>query len=87
MSTDKIVTLEMLHLELKKILVEIALVIDKAKRDQDEKAREYRDDVLNKLDEVIGELDDHRIERLAVKNDVENLDKRVTKLENHMKAA
>ncbi len=38
------------------------IIIDEAKRDIDEKAREYRDQILTKLDGVMGELQTMREE-------------------------
>lgn len=41
MSIDQVVTLKILRLELKKMLGEVVLMINKTKREQDETAREY----------------------------------------------
>ena len=47
----------------------------------DDRAKEYRDQILGKLDEVMGELENHREEREFIKYDMKNLNARITKLE------
>lgn len=47
----------------------------------DDKARKYRDDVLTKLDEVMGELIAAREEREFMNHDIRDHEKRITKLE------
>lgn len=69
-----------------RIVTEITFQLDKAKREIDDSARGYRDDVLTKMDGVVGELEDSRIEHKALKNDIGNLEGRLAKLEHTAKA-
>lgn len=43
--------------------------------EQDGKAQQYRDQILTKMDAVMGELEDHRIEQASIKNDIRELRK------------
>lgn len=52
--------------------------ISKMFQQQDERARNYRDQILTKMDGVMGELENHRIEHEAIKNDIKSLKKHFT---------
>lgn len=58
--------------------------VDKRFLDQDEKARGYRDEILNKLDEVMGELENSREDRLFIKHDIHDLQERMSKVEKNL---
>ncbi len=47
--------------------------VDKKFLEQDEKARGNRDDVLNKMDKIIGELEQRREEEIFIKHDINEL--------------
>jgi hypothetical protein len=92
---DTIVTISILHEELKKTLKffptreEMNEEFMKSEARMDEKARLYRDQILTKLDEVMGELAQGREDRLFLDHDVRILKEtsaehaeRITALEN-----
>ena len=56
------------------------IIIDEAKRDIDEKAREYRDEILTRLDGAMGELESRR------ENDVIGTYQRIMRLEHRQVA-
>lgn len=43
--------------------------------EQDQKAQEYRDQILTKMDVVMSELENHTIEQEGIKNDIKALKK------------
>lgn len=55
---------------------------EKFGREVDEKAREYRDEVLSKMDTVIAELEQIREDQVFMKHDVQGREQGITKLEN-----
>jgi len=54
---------------------------EKFGREVDGKAKGYRDDVLNKLDEVMGELEQIREDQSFITGDIKDHEKRIIKLE------
>lgn len=75
--------------DLNSLEVRIDIKIDQLKLEIDDNARGYRDDVLTKLDEVMGELQTMREENTVgshqlsnLKDQVENHEERITVLEN-----
>lgn len=65
--------------------------LDKLKRELDDNAKEYRNDVLNKMDEVMGELaqmrEDREVGDYQVGEKIENHEQRIIKLEHSSKTA
>ncbi len=68
--------------------IQMELFIEEKFREYDEKAKEYRDQILNGQDQLMGELSQNREDNLFrdhdiknLKEDTEDLKKRVTKLE------
>lgn len=70
-ANDELVTKGFLKGELEKFGLEM-----------DEKARGYRDDILNKMDEMMGELEQIREDQMFIHHDLKDHEKRITKLEN-----
>ena len=73
---------------------EIDVKLDRLEKEIDNNARKYRNDVLVKLDEVMGELQTRREERTIethqyseLVGQAENHEKRITNLEQIQKAA
>lgn len=60
--------------------------IQKAKDEIDTNARKYRDEILTKEDKTVAELEEIREEQVFMKNDIADLQQRVTKLEITPKA-
>ena len=52
---------------------------------QDEKAREYRDQILNGLDKLMGELGQIREDQLFTHRDLKDYERRITRLEQARK--
>ncbi len=68
--------------------------LDELKQKIDEKARSYRDDILNKLDEVMGELETMRDENLVggfqikeLRENQANHERRIRDIEKHVQKA
>lgn len=67
----------------------VEMMLEKSERRTDEKARGYRDEILTKMDQIIGELAQIREDRLFEKHGKRELEKqlddhekRIKKLEN-----
>lgn len=60
---------------------------EKFGREVDERARGYRDEILTKMDEMMGELEQIREDQAFTRHDIANHEKRITKFELSSKAA
>lgn len=74
--------------DLKNETISLRMNLDKLKLEIDDKARQYRDQVLTKLDGVMGELQNIREDNIIgshqtaeMRDQVENHEKRIQKLE------
>lgn len=103
-SSSKLLTKDELKIEIKNLeerlgdrLVSKALLryeLDKQKQELDDNAKKYRDEILGKLDKVVGELETMREDRkLAVhqtselREEIENHEKRIKRLEKVQQTA
>lgn len=85
---SNLVTKDFMEKKLTEFEIKLEGKFDKRFEQADEKARQYRDDVLNKFDEVIKELETTREDReLAVyqtremRDQIEDHEKRIRKVE------
>lgn len=69
--------------------IQVETMLEKSERRTDEKAKQYRDEILTKMDQIVGELAQMREDRLferhekrELKEQVDDHEKRIKKLEN-----
>ncbi len=58
--------------------------LNKAMEKQDEKFKEYKDEILTKLDGIVAELENHRIDRDLDAGQTRDHEERITKIEKHL---
>lgn len=61
--------------------------LEKLEKRQDEKAKGYRDEVLDKMDEVVTELEQIREDQVFINHDLKEQGTRILKLEQSAKSA
>jgi hypothetical protein len=68
----------------------VEMMFEQSERRTDEKARQYRDEVLTRMDQIVGELAQAREDKLFERHEKRELqeqigdhEKRIKKLENH----
>ncbi len=62
--------------------IKVEMMLEKTKMDIDDKARGYRDEILTKMDQVVGELAQLREDRLFEKHEKKEIE---TRIDNHEK--
>ena len=68
------------------IAMRVAIMVEKAKIENDDKAQLYRDQILNRMDKDVSNYEQVKNEQVFIKSDITGLQERVGKLEHSSKS-